>query len=406
MIKEMNRNMSYNQPVLNSIHPKGIHQLEKKRIKSEQISKIASSHYYAYESTSIEQISEEMIADDRIKSIAIVDNNNNVKGIIIRNQLMDLLGMPFGRDLFLRKPAIDAAIPVKRFFEDQNIFTIAQNINLSDQNYETIFYAITDYNGQFNGLFSNRDIMIYLSSITQNDLREAQKIQSLIVKDISEMENDFLRITGSSKMAKGLGGDYYTVKKISDDKWIMILCDVSGKGVSASLLSVTLGGMIALYDFSRGLKPLIESVNNYVCTSFEPGKFLTGIFAEYNQTTGDLEIFDMGHSYSYIYRNSKCLRIETPEMNIPLGIDIDLYPESKKIKLKPNEMYIAFSDGIEEQSDGSNQEYGVSRFLNVLIKNSQKPVERLQKEVFADINNFSNQYTSDDMTFLFLERRL
>jgi len=385
---------------------RSVKRITRKPIKGELIGKIASSFYYTYENSTIDNVASELLEDEKIFSIAVVDDENRAKGIILRNKLFDLLSKPFGRDLHTRKPIITIASAVEQIFEKKSIFAIAENLSENLDPHTTVHYILTNERKQFSGIFSSRDILMYLSEITKKDIVLAKKLQSAIVRDEYEIITASTRITGCSKMAKGLGGDYYAVKKTGEHEWICMLADVSGKGVAASLLSVTLGGMASIYDFSRGLRDFIVSINDYIFNSFEPGTFVTGVFVSFNDLDGKAVIYDMGHSYSYVLRGNRVNQVKGSKTNIPLGISENIDPQCATITLEEGDVYLVVSDGIEEQTDVNDNEYGISRFLKILMNNLDEPVETLHKRVYSDIKLFrKGQAIGDDMTFVVLQKK-
>lgn len=376
------------------------------KMNGEIIGKIASSYYYTHENTLIENLAEEMISDEEMYTVAIVDSDRKVKGIVARNKLFDLLSKPFGRELYIRKAVKLVGTTVEQIFEKKSIFSIADKISDRMSPDKLIHYVLTNERGQFNGIFSSRDLLYYLSEITKQDITLAKRLQSAIVRDAYEAETDKTRIIGCSKMAKGLGGDYYALKKIDDNRWMFMLADVSGKGVAASLISVTLGGMMSIYDFSKGIRDFILSINDYIFSSFEAGRFLTGIFGEYNEVDGKVVMYDMGHSYSYLYRSGRVSQIKSAATNIPLGIRSDLDPVSTSLTLAQDDVLLFISDGIEEQSDVNDEQYGIARFMRLVMGNLNETAQMLHKKIFSDIKTFrKGQAIGDDMTFVILQKK-
>ncbi len=379
---------------------------EYQRLSGEVIGKISSGRCYTYEDTYVDDLAGVLLDRKEIPAIAVVDREMNILGIIVRIKLFDTLSKPFGRDLYKNKPVTDIMEPVESIKSTRNIFVLAEQYDSIINNHDVLYFALQDEEKKYCGIFSTRDVLVYLSELTMKDITLAKNLQLSIVKEERTYNSEDLEIIAATKMAKGIGGDFYSARKYSDTNWMITLCDVSGKGISASLISVTLSGMFNIYDFNNGVAPFITSVNDYIINSFESGKFVTGVFIDFNEKTGDMDIYDMGHSYLYIYSNKRAERIESPRENIPLGIAPGIEPVCRKLVLKPNELVITISDGIEEQTNLDGEEYTVSRFMNVLIKNIKHGSEKLRKTVFSQIKEFRNgQALQDDMTYVVLKRK-
>jgi sigma-B regulation protein RsbU (phosphoserine phosphatase) len=407
--KESNRDDSMDKTMKKKKKKKKIKNIlfkfETQRLHGEIIGKLHSSLFYTKTTVLVDDLADALLEENDIEAIAVVDDDLNVFGVVVRSELFDLLSKPFGRDLYKNKPVSDIIKKVDEIHYTKNIFVVAEEYDEKIDAHDVNYFILLDENDKYRGIFNSRDILIYLSDLTMKDINMAKKLQLSIVKENAKFTSENLNIIAATKMAKGVGGDFYSAKKYSDTNWIVALADVSGKGVSASLISVTLSGMFNIYDFTKGIPDFIIAVNDYINMSFESGKFVTGIFLDINEKSGEIEIFDMGHSYTYIYGNKRAERIESPKENLPLGLIPGISPKGKKITLKHDELLIAVSDGIEEQTNINGEEYSVSRFMNVLIKNIKKDYKELSKIVFNNISEFrAGQALQDDMTYLVLKR--
>ncbi len=384
-----------------------VFQLKVDRLHGEIIGKICSSLFYTFDDTLVDDIADALLHEKEIPALAVVDRDMNIKGLVVRAKLFDTLSKPCGRDLYKNKPIRDIIEDVESVRYNKNIFVVAEDLDSIINNQEIRYFVLRDDEDRFRGIFSTRDILVYLSDLTMKDIALAKKLQLSIVKKDAHYFSDRMEIIAGTKMAKGVGGDFYSAKKYSDTNWIVALCDVSGKGISASLISVTLSGMFNIYDFRHGTAPFITAVNDYIHNSFESGKFVTGIFVDINEATGEAEIFDMGHSYTYIYGNKRAERVDSPKENLPLGLLPAIEPTGKKVMLKAEELLIMVSDGIEEQTNVEGEEYSVSRFMNVLIKNIKKDHSDLRDIVFDHIKEFrKGQAVQDDMTYVVIRRNV
>jgi len=116
--------------------------------------------------------------------------------------------------------------------------------------------------------------------MTQKEIKLAKDIQLSIIKENTYIKEKDIEFAAATSMAKGLGGDFYTIKTVNN-KHILTLCDVSGKGVSSALISVLLGGLIDFYDFeNEKMSNFIKKLNEHIFDSFNLQKYLTGIFLE------------------------------------------------------------------------------------------------------------------------------
>lgn len=370
------------------------------KLHGEVIAKLASSLFYVHKEASIVDLSTDLGHHEEIMAVGVVDDYDNYIGLIIRRGLFDLLGKPYGRDVMRHKTVERVMKDVLTFDKDRNIFSLASELgDLLKQN-KTIHFVLKQ-GDSFYGSFTSRDMLIYLSDITQKDINLARTLQQSIVKEENIINTDKLKIIGGTMMAKGVGGDFYDVKKFDKKRWLLTIADVSGKGVSASLVTTSMSGMYNTYDFRSGISGFIQLFNDYIQTSFEGQKFVTGLIGEFNEETGDFLFYDMGHSYIYIYRKDKLFRLKTSGSNLPMGIVPGITPAADRIKLEKGDVLVLITDGIAEQINGKKEEYGDKRLSDIIRKHKSKGLLEVKNKLFSDIFAFrGNQPQHDDMTLI------
>ena len=374
------------------------------RISGEVIGKIISSGHYVNEDARIGDAAQFLSADENIFCFGVVDKDMKCRGVVRRKDIFDLLGQPFGRDLYRNKNIGIVMRDVPSFFRNKNIFSVSEKIKNDLGAHGTKYYYLFDAADKFSGIFSTKDMLVYLSEITRKEIQMAHRVQTSITKEESHYENDCIEIICGSKMAKGIGGDYYHVNEYDSGKWIFSLCDVSGKGISASLVSTVIGGMFSIYDFKTAIPGFIAKLNSYLYKTFESDKFVTSVIADFDEKTGQISLYDMGHAITYLFRNGKLYRINLEEYgSIPLGIAAKIDPNPAKLELQPGDIFLIMSDGIEEQVNGDNESYGQSRVQSILVRNKHAGLTLIEKALYDDVNAFREGYPQhDDMTVLMI----
>jgi len=401
MINDLMNNNNINNSISKNVSVIQSYKTEKKFYNT--IYNLAHNYSYVNYNVNIIALAEELEKKEDIHSICVVDDDRKILGIIIKKELFSILSKLYGRDVFKNKNVTNIMKDTKIFHEESNILLIAEELKNELKLIDNNYYILVNGNNQFTGVFTTKSILIYLSDIMQRDLDLAQKLQRRIVKDKTSMNENNFNFAAISKMAKGVGGDFYSIKKISKHKWIIVLCDVSGKGISASLLTSILGGMINSYDFNNGLKKFIKILNNYVYTTFNHEKFITGIFIEFNDKTGEISLSDMGHSYAYIYKNDNIFKIKI-DKNFPVGISNNIEPSIKKYKFNKNDILLIYTDGIVEQTNKEGIEYSDNRIKKILKKYKKNKLNDIMNFIIKDLDNFKKtHHQKDDITLMMLK---
>jgi phosphoserine phosphatase RsbU/P len=370
---------------------------------SQSIGKIASAYTYVHEGTLVEDFLEHLKdRNEEVPAFAVVDDAMKVKGVIESKQLTALLSRPFGLDVLKRRPVsiICKNRPVYKLRE--HIFIIAEELSHHIQKKEEAVFVLADEDERFRAIFTTVDLLTYLSELTQKDIALANNVQRRIVRERQSVLTTHLEVVASSTTAKGVGGDFYSIKKIGATSWFIALCDVSGKGVAASIVTAMLHGSVETFDFQQNsVTDFVEHVNRSVYSTFEADKFLTGIFIVFDEMTGAMTVLDMGHSYFGFLRNNKLLRVVTATDNLPVGISPALKPKPTSIKLLRNDILILVTDGLTEQQNISGEEYSMERLLRLVQKYQSHGPEAIRDKIRSDFNTFRGDTPyHDDVTFL------
>jgi sigma-B regulation protein RsbU (phosphoserine phosphatase) len=206
-------------------------------------------------------------------------------------------------------------------------------------------------------------------------------------------------------MAKGVGGDYFAIRDIGHHEWWVILCDVSGKGISASLITTLIDGMLSVFDTDKGIKSFIKGLNHYIADTFKMEKFVTGVFMSINDKSGKVKIFDMGHCMgsgnAYIIRNKKMMIIANKNFNIALGIYPDISIQFDVFHLKKGDGLFLITDGLTDQRNSSNLEIGIKPAAKIITSHWKKSLTAIKNRLFDFIHQYKETSTQmDDMTMI------
>lgn len=354
-----------------------------------------------------------------IPVVAVVDDGLQVLGLIERENLFSMLGKPYGRDILQRNLALDVMQAVDCVDYRTNVFAVARDRDLEalpdsvsaveeQQNSPSVatdhaYIAMVDEQQQFRGLVSYHQISDYLATISRNDVEMAARLQSRMVEASALDQHCGCSIEAFALAAMGVGGDFYYYRSLPGRKLFAALCDVSGKGLAASLIVALVWGSLKAFDFSRGLKELLVLLNSAIVNTFQLEKYLTGIFFVYEAEAKRLVCADMGHAHFAIVRNQACLPVRSPRNNLPIGLDPELKPSLYGLDVFPGDIVIAYSDGIVEQTNPSGEEFGEKRLWLLLKKYAKERSHDLKDLVSRELQLFCGSTPQhDDMSMLVL----
>ncbi len=237
----------------------------------------------------------------------------------------------------------------------------------------------------------------------EHDLENARKIQeSLLPKTIPSFPN--LQLSGSMIPAMQVGGDYYDVIKISDDKLFVIVGDVSGKGLSASFYMSKLQTMIKLYcEGSTSPKEVLIKVNKNIYENIERNWFITVAVGLFDLNKKTMKYCRAGHTPLIETNKTDITLYQSKGIGVGLekGDIFDSSLEEIEIELKSDHNFIFYSDGVTETMNEQNELFGMERFEEMLIKNSHKDSDEILNNTIETLKQFrSKAHQNDDITLV------
>jgi sigma-B regulation protein RsbU (phosphoserine phosphatase) len=235
----------------------------------------------------------------------------------------------------------------------------------------------------------------------EKELMLARDIQMRLIPD-KPLVLGAWRAEGRLVPAKQVGGDLYDYFMIDDDRAVLSIADVAGKGVPAALLVSTVASSMRAFANGRfSPKEVVEQLNSAVTRSSAAGKFVTFFYAELDRAKGALRYVNAGHNYPLLKRASgEIQKLEVGGM--PLGLFAGAPYQEGEVAFAPGDSLLLFSDGIPEAMDSFHQEYGDER-LEALWRGyaPSEPGAALLDRVYGDVERFRGAAAqSDDMTML------
>jgi sigma-B regulation protein RsbU (phosphoserine phosphatase) len=218
-------------------------------------------------------------------------------------------------------------------------------------------------------------------------------------------------LAGFCRPAQVVGGDYYDFFLLpsttpNEAPLALALGDISGKGISASLLMASLRASLrSIAGLRQGdLGTLISHVNEIVYESSATSRYATFFYAEYDPFTHLLTYVNAGHNPPYVLRGTENIALKAT--GTVVGLLSDAAYAQATITLKPGDVLIAFTDGISEAMNHQDEEWGEDRMLVTARQLLGRPdCTTSADQLLTCIFEAADQFTSgapqhDDMTLL------
>ncbi len=236
--------------------------------------------------------------------------------------------------------------------------------------------------------------------------RQLMEQQIGIARDIQQALlprgfHDFphLAVTGINRPCLSVGGDYFDIFRMDEARTAFIIADVAGKGLGAALFTTMLQG--ALSGLRIGIEParIFNNINDFFCEHAEVEQYATMFFCMLDHD-GELQFINAGHPSPFLLRRGE---IDAPfnQGSYPVGLMPGASYTAGRLKLRPGDTLILFSDGVTEAADPDDNLFGVPRFRDVLADLHEASLGHLQKTILASVETFTRGAAqADDITLL------
>ena len=204
--------------------------------------------------------------------------------------------------------------------------------------------------------------------------------------------------------ARGVGGDYYDFLELPGRIGIAI-GDVSGKGIAAALLMASLQASLRSQAIAGvgNLASLMSNLNRLIYDSSTSSRYATLFYGEFNPATRVLNYVNAGHNAPFVLRNGEAsIRLEAGGPVVGL-LNATSYAESC-VQLQPGDTFVAFTDGICEALNETEEEWDEPRMIQAVREASALDPAHMIQFIFREADRFTGKASQyDDMTLVVMK---
>jgi serine phosphatase RsbU (regulator of sigma subunit) len=241
------------------------------------------------------------------------------------------------------------------------------------------------------------------------ELALARQIQVALLPDrLPEFPG--YELHGVNLASRGVSGDYYLVTERaaggqSGRECVLMIADVSGKGMTAALVAACLEALSA-GPIEEGLPPdaICTRIARLLYARTSAESFATAFLGVLEPASGRVRYANAGHNPALLVRVSGTIE-QLVATGTPLGVlPAARYPASE-IVLEPGELLVLYTDGIVEATNPADEEYGLERLVEAVARNRRAPLAELVRALDADLEAFASGVPFADDRTLVLARR-
>lgn len=242
-----------------------------------------------------------------------------------------------------------------------------------------------------------------LKQVMEEELQIARNIQmGLLPQSINSI--DGIEVAGFYNPAKTIGGDFYDVIKISESKLLIIVADVSGKGIPAALYMSKVQAMIQFAaKIFQSPKDILIEVNKQIHNKIDKKSFITTVVALFDLEKMKVKICRAGHNPVIYSVNGKFNLLRNKGMG--LGLESELYfndnLEETELDINEDNVFVFYSDGLTEAMNRKREEFGTDKVMDIVSLNRQNSCSLIQKELINSVDLFrGSAEQNDDITLV------
>ncbi len=203
--------------------------------------------------------------------------------------------------------------------------------------------------------------------------------------------------------AREVGGDFYDFFLIDDDHLCLVIADVSGKGIPASLFMMISKVIVqSCAMLGADAAGVLTRTNEALCSNNQVDMFVTVWIGILEISTGRMTAANAGHEYPALRHDGRFVLLKDKHGFVIGGMENSQY-RSYEIMMKPGDSIFVYTDGVPEATDAQEQMFGTDRMLEALNQDPEAGPVIILDNVQNAVNSFVQDAEQfDDLTMLCL----
>jgi phosphoserine phosphatase RsbU/P len=206
--------------------------------------------------------------------------------------------------------------------------------------------------------------------------------------------------------SRAVGGDYYDFIKYPDGRVAIMVGDVAGKGMPAALLMSSLQARVhVVFEEPDDLAKKLTRLNKSTCANCPDNRFITFFTCILDPKTGKVVYSNAGHNPPLVVRASGGFETLEGAGGMILGILPMSQYEEATVTLESGDVLVLFSDGVTEEVDPDDQQFGDDRLAKMVALMRDRPSAEIVQEVHRAVHAFTQgKPAADDITIVIARR--
>ncbi len=240
----------------------------------------------------------------------------------------------------------------------------------------------------------------------EEELALARRIQeTLLPQKLPEVPG--FELYGGNTASWHVSGDYYQIIGCNDGKTCMLLvADVSGHGMAASLLTASFEALAAgMIEDGRPPEEICTKVSRRLYRRTPPERYATAFVVRLDLESGKIDYANAGHNQGLLISASGEVE-ELGSTGMPVGLVEESEYGSGQTSLQPGDALVIYTDGITETFDPDGEQFGLERLVEACRRTRSAPLDDMVAAIHEDLDAFARGVPFADDRTLVIARRL
>jgi len=226
--------------------------------------------------------------------------------------------------------------------------------------------------------------------------------QQILPKSIPHING--VQISAMTRPCRAVGGDFYDLVPLEEDKVALAIADVSGKGISGALLVSTFQAALHAYlEFALPLTEIASRLNSIIYEDSTSESFITCVLCVYEARTRKLRYVNAGHNYPIVFKPTGGF-VQLEAGGIGLGMIPDVRYTEGEIQLNGSELLLLYTDGVTEAMNRTQDLYGETRLCTQISNLLSCGPGEIETHIVNDVESFSEGIPQvDDCTMVLMK---
>jgi len=215
-------------------------------------------------------------------------------------------------------------------------------------------------------------------------------------------EADGYSFFASYDAAQAVGGDYYDALLLEDGRICLAFGDVAGKGVPGALIMSRIASCVqTTMAFATSIEQAVAAINNHMCANAVEGRFVTFVLAIIDPVAHHLTLVNGGHMSPMILTPAGSIEeFDSETVGLPIGVMEDYPFEVVERPIAEGEIFVIFTDGVDEAMNPAGELYTLERMRNFLLAGPRQ-ADQLGRALLGDVREWADgRDQNDDITIM------